>query len=85
MPQVGYVLICYGITDSVCSFAFGAIMKVLKRRWIIFGFAAVLNYSLIYALFQWSPTYQSNKVIYFCISGLWGVSDAIWQTQINGK
>ena len=60
-------------------------MKVLKRRWIIFSFGAVLNYSLIYTLFQWSPTYQSNKVIYFCISGLWGVSDAIWQTQINGK
>ena len=28
VANVGYVLICYGICDAICSFSFGAIMKV---------------------------------------------------------
>ena len=28
VANVGYVLICYGVCDAICSFSFGAIMKV---------------------------------------------------------
>ena len=28
---------------------------------------------------------QDNIYLYFIFTGLWGVSDAVWQTQVNGK
>jgi len=31
----------------------------------------------------WTPVLQQNFVIYI-IALLWGLSDGIWQTQING-
>jgi hypothetical protein len=35
-------------------------------------------------LFLWKPNLD-QKIVLFVIAGLWGVADAIWQTQINGK
>jgi hypothetical protein len=35
-------------------------------------------------LFLWKPNLD-QKIVLFIIAGLWGVADAIWQTQINGK
>ena len=35
-----------------------------------------------YLLF-WRPD-PNQPMIFFLISGLWGVGDAVWQTQING-
>lgn len=35
-----------------------------------------------YLLF-WRP-HPDHQMVFFVISGLWGVSDAVWQTQING-
>lgn len=32
----------------------------------------------------WRP-HPENPLIFFAIAGLWGVGDAVWQTQINGK
>lgn len=31
----------------------------------------------------WRP-HPENPLIFFAIAGLWGVGDAVWQTQING-
>jgi hypothetical protein len=36
------------------------------------------------SLFLWKPNLD-QKFVLFVIAGLWGVADAIWQTQINGK
>ena len=59
-------------------------MKLLGgRRWIIFTFGAILNSTLIVILFVWIPT-KDEPLIFFIIAGLWGICDAIWQTQING-
>jgi hypothetical protein len=33
---------------------------------------------------NWKPT-PDNPVVFFIIAGIWGIADAIWQTQINGK
>lgn len=32
----------------------------------------------------WRP-HPDNKLVFYVIAGLWGVGDAVWQTQINGK
>lgn len=82
VSKIGYVLICYGVADAICSFMFGIIMKIIKRRWPVFLFGSLLNAGLIAGLFTWEPN-PDEKAVYFVIAGLWGVADAIWQTQIN--
>lgn len=32
----------------------------------------------------WRP-HPDGPLIFFVISGLWGIGDAVWQTQINGE
>ena len=44
----------------------------------------IVNLLVIVAFFEWSPNPDEFYVV-FVLAGLWGVSDAIWQTQINGK
>ena len=34
--------------------------------------------------FQWQPNPQ-QAYVFFILAGLWGIADAVWQTQINGK
>lgn len=78
---VGLVLIAYGICDSIGSVSFGQLVKYLGR-WPCFVLAALINYSLIITMFLWKPT-DSTIVVLFVLAGLWGVADAVWQTQIN--
>jgi MFS family permease len=78
---VGLVLIAYGICDSIGSVSFGQIAK-LVGRWPCFLLAAIINYSLIVTMFVWKPT-ENQIVVLFVLAGLWGVADAVWQTQIN--
>lgn len=35
-------------------------------------------------LLLWRP-HPDNPLLFFMASGLWGVGDAVWQTQVNGK
>ena len=78
---VGLVLIAYGICDSLGSFAFGQLVKFIGR-WPCFILAAVINYSLIITMFLWKPSTNQLSVL-FVLAGLWGLADAVWQTQIN--
>lgn len=32
----------------------------------------------------WRP-HPDSPLVFFAIAGLWGVGDAVWQTQINGR
>ncbi|XP_064270090.1 protein unc-93 homolog A isoform X5 [Passer domesticus] len=45
--------------------------------------AAVLNTSCIITVLLWKPD-PKQLAVFFVIPGLWGVSDAVWQTQTNG-
>jgi hypothetical protein len=81
VDYVGLTMISYGVVDAVCSYGFGQLMKYTGRiPLIIFG--AVLHYGIIITLFLWEPSPDQIYVIYM-IPILWGVCDAIWQTQIN--
>lgn len=46
--------------------------------------ATVTNTSCIIALLLWKPHFN-QLVVFFIFPALWGLSDAIWQTQTNGK
>lgn len=44
----------------------------------------VLQIGIIIALLLWKPT-KEHTVVFFVISGLWGVCDGVWLVQINGN
>lgn len=45
---------------------------------------AVTHLSCIIALLLWRP-HPHQLAVFFMFSGLWGVADAVWQTQNNGE
>ncbi|XP_050733417.1 protein unc-93 homolog A-like isoform X2 [Eriocheir sinensis] len=79
--MVGYVMICYGVCDAICSITFSPLVKVVGRV-PIFIMGALINIGIIIALIYWRP-HPDDMVIFFVLAGLWGVADAVWQTQIN--
>lgn len=78
---VGLVLIAYGVCDSIGSVSFGQLVKYVGR-WPCFFIAALINYALIITMFLWKPN-EHQIVVLFVLAGLWGLADAVWQTQIN--
>ena len=85
VDYVGWVLITYGVCDAICSLSFGVIIKYTGRP-IIYIFGAVVNLTVIVTLLTWELTEEvlEQQYVFFILAGLWGVSDAVWQTQING-
>ncbi|CAH0703330.1 unnamed protein product [Spodoptera exigua] len=80
--SIGYVMICFGVVNAICSLVFGSAMKYIGR-FPILVMGAALHLGLIVWLLIWKPSPESPTT-FFIISGLWGVGDAVWQTQING-
>ena len=83
VQNVGWVLITYGVFDAICSVSFGAVIKHTGRV-PIFILGAIVNLIVVIVFFEWSPTANAFYV-FFVLAGLWGIADAVWQTQINGK
>ncbi|KAI5700765.1 hypothetical protein M8J76_012247 [Diaphorina citri] len=82
VSSVGYVMICFGVVNAICSLLFGTLMKFIGRSPLMaLGF--IVHCCLIWILVVWRP-HPNNPKIFFTISGLWGVGDAVWQTQVNG-
>lgn len=79
--MVGYVMICFGVCDAICSVSFSPLVKIFGRI-PVFTMGFVINLGIIITLIHWMPR-PDDLPIFFVISGLWGVSDAVWQTQIN--
>ncbi|KAK2855947.1 hypothetical protein Q5P01_004682 [Channa striata] len=78
---VGFVMMCFGASNSVCSFLFGRLARYTGRA-ALFFFAAVTNFSCIIALLFWRP-HPDQLPVFFVFPALWGMADAIWQTQTN--
>lgn len=79
--MVGYVMICYGVCDAICSISFSPLVKIIGRV-PIFTMGAIINLGIIVTLRYWMP-HPDDYFLFFLIAALWGVSDAVWQTQIN--
>ena len=50
----------------------------------IFLLGAAINFAVMAVLFTWPPN-PDQGYVFFVMAGLWGVADAVWQTQINGN
>lgn len=50
----------------------------------IFIFGAIVNIAMIIVMLTWTPD-PDSPYMFFIVAGFWGIGDAIWQTQINGK
>lgn len=83
VQNVGYVMICFGACDAVFSYLFGEMIKLVGRV-PIFTLGAVINIAMISTMFFWKPA-PDEPAVFYVISGLWGVADAVWQTQLNGE
>ncbi|XP_017310923.1 protein unc-93 homolog A [Ictalurus punctatus] len=78
---VGFVMICFGAVSSLSSFSFGKLAQYTGRI-PLFSFAAVINLSCVIALLYWRP-HPDELPFLFVFPALWGVADAVWQTQAN--
>ncbi|XP_036621697.1 protein unc-93 homolog A [Trichosurus vulpecula] len=78
---VGYVMICFSATNSICSLLVGKLSQYTGRI-ALFVLAAMIHLSCIISLLLWKP-HRSQMAVLFIFPGLWGMADAILQTQTN--
>ncbi|XP_032691667.1 UNC93-like protein isoform X1 [Odontomachus brunneus] len=81
ISKIGYVMICFGVTNAIAALATGSIMKLTGRKPVMI-FAFCLHLSILIFMLRWKPTPEQG-VIFFLLSGLWGVCDSIWLVQVN--
>ncbi|XP_047114462.1 UNC93-like protein [Schistocerca piceifrons] len=80
--NVGFVMICFGVVNAICSLLFGSVMKFVGR-FPLMALGALVHACLVGVLLIWRPN-PATPLVFYAISGLWGVGDAVWQTQVNG-
>lgn len=83
ISNIGFVMICFGVCNGLAAIFTGSIVKITGRGPVI-CFALSLHVALIVSLLVWRPSLE-NKLIFFVVSGLWGICDAVWLVNINGK
>lgn len=83
IDKVGYVMICFGVGDSLFSYLLGKLTKYIGRVPIFISGAAV-HLAVYVVLLSWEAD-RDMLWVAFLMAALWGYTDAVWQTQINGK
>lgn len=83
IEKVGLIMICFGTVDAFFSLFLGKIVEWTGRP-IMISCAVLINLGVLILFLIWEPRPSSNYVFYIG-AALWGFSDAVWQTQINGK
>ncbi|KAM9316719.1 protein unc-93 homolog A-like [Gastrophryne carolinensis] len=78
---VGYVMICFAATNAFCSLLFGKLSQYTGRMFLFF-FAALTNAACILAMLFWKPN-PNELAVFFILPAIWGMADAVWQTQTN--
>jgi MFS family permease len=82
ISNIGYVMICFGVTNAVAALATGTVVKVTGRKPVMV-FAFCLHLSILIFMLRWRPTPEQG-LVFFVLSGLWGVCDSVWLVQVNG-
>lgn len=82
ISNIGFVMICFGVTNAIAALGAGSIMKLTGRRPLMI-FAFFLHVGILVFLLRWKPTPEHNYM-FFLMSGLWGLCDAMWLVQVNG-
>jgi predicted MFS family arabinose efflux permease len=83
ISNIGYVMIVYGVTHSITAILAGYNMKPRGRLFTVWC-AIVLQICIIVTLLIWKPE-PGDIMIFFSIAGVWGIVDAVWLVQTNGK
>ncbi|CAG9859607.1 unnamed protein product [Phyllotreta striolata] len=81
ISNIGFVMVCFGVCNGLASIFSGSLAKITGRRPVVY-FAFLLHMVLLVTLLLWRPSPDRNWV-FFLVSGLWGVCDALWLVQ-NG-
>ncbi|XP_040283130.1 protein unc-93 homolog A-like [Bufo bufo] len=81
LKYVGFVIICFGVTNSICAAIFGKLVQYTGRI-PLFLLGAAINIGCIIAFLIWKPA-TDNFAVFFVMSGLWGIADAVWQTLLS--
>ncbi|GLV32405.1 uncharacterized protein CBL_00886 [Carabus blaptoides fortunei] len=81
ISNIGYVMICFGVTNGIAAIIIGSVVKLTGRCPVVI-FAMLLHVVIIITLLVWRPD-NTDKYMYFLMAGLWGVADAVWLVQIN--
>lgn len=75
-------MICFGVSNALAAMTIGHLVKTIGRAPVI-AFGLALHVALMITLLIWLPG-SKDKFVYFLISGLWGIADAVWLVNING-
>lgn len=79
--NVGFVMICYGVVDATCSFTFGRLVQYVGHI-PFFVLALAVHLASQITMLHWIP--DPDKVfVFYILAALWGIGDAVIQTQIN--
>ena len=71
----------YGAANALTSIGSSFVTKRTGRV-PVFVFGALINAGALATMLLWTPTLKTLPLVY-TLATLWGVSDAIWQAQIN--
>ncbi|XP_011502128.1 PREDICTED: UNC93-like protein [Ceratosolen solmsi marchali] len=81
ISNIGYVMICFGIINAIAAPVTGSVVKLTGRIPVML-FAFFLHMGILIALLWWRLQPQQG-LLFFILSGLWGICDAIWLVQVN--
>lgn len=79
--NVGYVMICYGVVDAICSISFGRMVKYVGHV-PFFVLAFLVHGGLQVTFLYWEPS-RDAEIYFYVFAALWGMGDAVIQTQVN--
>ncbi|KAJ8303280.1 hypothetical protein KUTeg_019676 [Tegillarca granosa] len=79
--NIGFVMITYGVVDAICSITFGRLVQFVGHI-PFFALAFFVHGGTQIALLLWIPK-PEPVIIYYIFAALWGIGDAVIQTQIN--
>ncbi|KAL3858080.1 hypothetical protein ACJMK2_012694 [Sinanodonta woodiana] len=79
ISYVGMTMICFGVVNTVGSPLIGMVGKYIGRQMLCY-IATALNLGMLAVMLYWTPD-QNEIYVFFFVPGVWGLADAIWQTQ----
>lgn len=81
--KVGYIMICFGVSDAAFSYILGKLTQYTGRI-PMFLSGTIVHLTALIIMLAWNPSSEFLWVFYV-LAALQGYCDAVWQTQINGE
>lgn len=83
IPRVGYVMISFGIANSVAAGFAGVVSKIIGRNKLL-AFSFIVHGALIIWMRQWTAV-ANDSFAYCSMAAIWGLVDGIWLVIVNCK